>query len=331
METGQTLKILPAALRGHASQWMNDTPIRSELFSGQRLQEHARSLALNQATGTMAPMKPSLIARLRQNESTLSSAYRELLNAADDGETVTPAAEWLIDNYHVIEQHIHQAIIDLPAGFYRQLPKLLDGHLAGLPQVFGIVWAYAAHTDSRFEGDELIEFINAYQEIQPLTIGELWALAIHLRMILIENAARVASRTVVSRRARLTADALSDTLIDGDTSTSELLQHAKTLVPHAQLSFMVHLIKRLREDREVAPSVINRLRQAVHDEGYDFDSAVQEEHTRQAANNVTMQNIFTSLRRISDFNWEDWFEHVSLVDRILKNSPDYLKLNELDA
>jgi len=92
-----------------------------------------------------------------------------------------------VDNYHVVETQIRQISDDLPPGYYRQLPKLADGPLAGYPRVFGMAWAFVAHTDSRFDAQLLCRFVRAYQRVQPLTIGELWAIAITLRIVLVDD------------------------------------------------------------------------------------------------------------------------------------------------
>ena len=53
--------------------------------------------------------------------------------------------------------------------------------------MLGVAWAFVAHTDSRFDPEMLARYVRAYQEVQPLKIGELWALAITLRIVLVEN------------------------------------------------------------------------------------------------------------------------------------------------
>ena len=120
---------------------------------------------------------------------------------------ITPAAEWLLDNYHLVEQQVREVRTDLPPGYYRQLPKLSSGPLAGYPRVFGVAWAFVAHTDSRFDPEALTRFVRAYQNVQPLTIGELWAVAITLRIVLVENLRRSAVRIMSRRAAREEADA----------------------------------------------------------------------------------------------------------------------------
>ena len=168
----------------------DEDPIRSELFSIERLEQHAESLAAHQPVSTVVISGKSLAVRLRENEGVLLEAYRGIAQAADEGRTITPAAEWLLDNYHLVEQQVREVRADLPPGYYRQLPKLTEGPLVGYPRVFGMVWAFVAHTDSRFDPEALTRFVRAYQNVQPLTIGELWAVAISLRIVLVENLRR---------------------------------------------------------------------------------------------------------------------------------------------
>jgi cyclic beta-1,2-glucan synthetase len=107
----------------------------------------------------------------------LLAAYRDVAKVVDAGAAITPTAEWLIDNFHVVEKQIHEVRVDLPPGYYRQLPKLVSGPFVGYPRVFGVAWAYVAHTDSLFDPEVLRRYLRAYQEAQPLSIGELWAVA----------------------------------------------------------------------------------------------------------------------------------------------------------
>ncbi len=141
-----------------------------------------------------------------------SRAYRTLAAAAGEGHPISPAAEWLLDNYHLVEEQIREIRQDLPPSFYRLLPKLANGPFDGYPRVLGVAWAFVAHTDSRFDPETLRHFVRAYQRVQPLTIGELWAVAITLRIVLVENLRRAAARIVSSRAARQEADALADRL-----------------------------------------------------------------------------------------------------------------------
>jgi len=168
--------------------WDNHDPIRAELFSIERMEEHARSLAAAQPVTPRPAGGRQLARRLAENDAMLLEAHHFLAIAAEEGSATTPAAEWLIDNYHFIEKQIREIRSDLPPGYYRQLPKLREGPFAGYPRIFGLAWAFVAHTDSRFDAEILTRYVRAYQEIQPLTIGELWALAITLQIVMVEMA-----------------------------------------------------------------------------------------------------------------------------------------------
>src|SRR5262245_26164949 len=173
-----------------------DEPIRAELFSVERLEQHAESLAAAQKVARNPRVGLSLARRVRDNGRVLLECYRLLAEASREEGSITPAAEWLVDNYYIVDEQLRDIRDHLPRGFYRELPKLAEGHLAGYPRVLGLAWAFVAHTDSRFDPDVLRRFVQAYQRVEPLLIGELWAVAITLRIVLVENLVRLAERIV---------------------------------------------------------------------------------------------------------------------------------------
>ena len=191
-----------------ASPWDSHEPVRAELFSVERLEQHARTLAVAQPVTPKPTKGHPLAGRLADNGAMLLDAYREIAGAIDERRAITPAAEWLVDNYYLVERQIREIRSALPPGYYRQLPKLADGPFAGYPRVFGLAWAFVAHTDSHFDTEMLCRFVRAYQEVQPLTIGELWAVAITLRIVLVENLRRLAELIMLNSAARQEADAL---------------------------------------------------------------------------------------------------------------------------
>ena len=191
-------------------------PIRAELFSSERLEQHAESLAAAQTVTKEVSKGRPLIPRVLDNERVLHHSYRVVARAIRGEHAITPAAEWLVDNFHIVEEQLGEIRDDLPASYYRRLPKLASGHLEGYPRVYGVAWAFVAHTDSRFDPEVLRRFVAAYQRVQPLTIGELWAVAITLRVVLVENLRRIAERIIRSRANRQEADALADSLLGSD-------------------------------------------------------------------------------------------------------------------
>jgi len=306
-----------------------EEPIRAELFSLERLEQHAESLAAAQIVTTVVSRGRPLLPRVLDNGRVLLDCYRATARAIQDEHAITPAAEWLVDNFHIVDEQLREIQDDLPIGYYRKLPKLASGHLEGYPRVYGVAWAFVAHTDSRFDPEVLRRFVAAYQRVQPLTIGELWAVAITLRVVLVENLRRMAERIVRSRAARQEADALADRLL-GSMDQPEILQEsALHRFGNAPLerAFAVQLVQRLRDlDPKVRP-VLVWLDQRLAAAGTNADEMVRTEHQQHGTMNVSVRNIITSMRLISEFDWQQFVESVSLVDEILRNDTDFAGLD----
>ena len=175
----------------------------------------------------------------------------------------------------------------------------------------------------------LRRYLRAYQEVQPLTIGELWAVAITLRIVLIENLRRIAKRIADSGAGRRAADALADRLLGAgsrapEPSNAVLPQHAETTYPDA---FLVHLAYRLRDqDPSIAPA-LEWLDQQLARQGTTADAVIHDEHQRQVTSSVTVRNIITSMRLISDVDWTELFERVSLVDEVFTGGNRFAEMD----
>ncbi len=306
-----------------------EEPIRAELFGVERLEQHAESLAAAQAVTGNARVGRLLMPRVLKNGRVLVESYRSIAHAIRDEKAITPAAEWFVDNFHIVDEQLREIIDDLPPGYYRQLPKLGAGHLQNYPRVFGVAWAFVAHTDSRFDPDMLRRFVMAYQRVQPLTIGELWAVAISLRIVLVENLRRLTERIVQSRADRLEADELADSLFGSGALATEPPANALRRFEGRPLAtaFAVQLVQRLRDlDPKVRP-VLRWLDERLAAQGATADDMVHAEHQQQAAMSVTVRHIITSMRLTSEFNWAEFFEAVSPVDKILRCDSRYAEMD----
>jgi cyclic beta-1,2-glucan synthetase len=295
-------------------------PIRGELFSTERLEQFAEALATEHAVFPGKRRGRPLLPRLQENGRVLLSSYRAIASAIREERTISPAAEWLVDNFHIVEDQLREIREDLPPGFYRELPKLSRGPLEGYPRVYGLAWSFVEHTDSRFDPETLRRFVRAYQHTRLLTIGELWAIAISLRVVLVENLRRLAVRIVERRSAREEADAISDTLLGVEGAPPRDARPILRELEARPLAgpFAVRLIERLRElDPEVTPA-ISWLGERLAAQGISADEIVRREQQEQVATHVTVRNVITSMRLLSSVDWADFFESVSLVEEALR-------------
>ncbi len=307
-----------------------ERPIRFELFSTERLVEHAVSLAQAQK---ISPHKTGqkLTPRVNENSRVLLDAYKAVAKAVKEQHAITPAAEWLLDNFHIIEEQVSDLQVDLPESYYRELPKLAEGTLAGYPRVYGIAWALVAHTDSRFDPELLNLFVRSYQNVEPLTLGELWAIPSTLRVMLVENLRRLAVRIMRSQAGRKLADEYVDQIEQITTGDKPEPLLPAAVLPAAPLrqSFTVQFLQRLHDPYTGAALPLDFLNDWLKEQDASLDDIVHREHADQIADNLTVRNIIISMRAISAFEWPGFVEQVSLVDECLRTHDGYAAMDFL--
>ena len=295
-------------------------PIRSEIFGLQRFAQHGRSLGETHRAERGGWRSASFFPRVRNNIRTLREAHRYIGRQASTGYDISPAAEWLLDNFHLIEAQLKEIHEGLPRGYFRTLPLLQDEPLAGLPRVYGIAWAFVAHTDGAFDEDLLSHFLSAYQETRELNLSEMWALPTTLRVVLIENLRRLAERVATNKAAREIANLVSDKI---ETSSLEDLDALLALLNQRGVGqvFLAQMAQRLQDPRS-APDTSERagylewLQQALP----ELAAVQRQQPLDQAADNLSVSNAVTSLRAIGDADWPDIIAHTSALMRLMLTS-----------
>ena len=302
-----------------------EEPIREELFSVERMEQYATELAVEHRVTYESKRGLQLLPRLEDNGRELTRVYRSLAETIDKEVNISPAAEWLVDNFHIVEEQLREIRRDLPRSYYNELPKLQSGDLSGYPRVYAIALEIVAHTDSRLDAETLTRFIKSYQTVTPLSIGELWAIAITLRLVLVENLRRLATRIIAARNARDRADRLADKLLElAVKQPGAVLKATEDEIGSPReinRAFVVQLTRRLRDqDPEVWPA-IEWIEKHLDADSPSIEHFVHTEHQRQAATQVTVGNIITSMRLLSTLDWREFFETVTRLDPILAEDP----------
>ena len=303
-------------LLGSRAPLVAEKPLRDELLSIERLEERARALAAR-FTVDPSPRRPSrsVLPRFDDNARVLREAYVAMADDVHRGEFVTPAAEWLLDNFHLVASEILDVRRSLPQGYYRELPKLAFRELAGHARAYAMAVELIRHSDSRLDRHQLVRFMNSYQNVAPLTIGELWAWPSMLKLALIENLRRLAQETLEARAARRAADAYVARVDAAGHGTPPPLPE------QLHLGYVVRLLERLREYGPRLSAVRAAVDAHLVGRQTTSEDAIRGEHHRQAAAQVSVANIITSLRLCASLDWSHYFEAVSLVERTLQRDP----------
>ncbi len=293
----------------------SEEPIRAELYGLEHLEAHARALTHVCAPAVRGTPPDALLRRFRENGRALTRTHAEIV-VASRKEALGADAEWLLDNYHIIEETLREVRHDLPRGFYHELPKVGAGPFRGLPRVYALSVELIAHTDSSLDETNITRFVQAYQTHTPLTIGELWAVPIMLRVGLLENLRRLAGRMLHTRSERQKAEQWAAHLL-GPKGREPWPAGPETWTDPC----VVHVLRALRDRGLEATAAIDWLEQGVGRCGHAAADVLRRENGRQAANQVSVGNCVTSLRLLGNLDWTVFFERTSAVEALLRTDP----------
>jgi cyclic beta-1,2-glucan synthetase len=294
--------------------------IRSEIFGRERFAQHGRSLGETHRVEARAVLRgAAFFPRLQENIRTLREAHAYIGEQAHGGYQMSPAAEWLLDNFHLIESQLEAIHEGLPRRYFRKLPVLIDEPLAGLPRVYGVAWAFVAHTDGAFDEDLLEHFLNAYQETRSLDLSELWALPTTLRVVLVENLRRLAERLACNKAARELANIVCDHIdawVLGDLDALLGLLNPRGV----GRVFLVQMASRLQDHRATAAT---RYRDWLLRVLPDLASVQVQQPAEEAADNLSVSNAIGSLRAIDNAEWQAIVSRTSATIQLLLGSSTF--------
>ncbi|WP_139668404.1 GH36-type glycosyl hydrolase domain-containing protein [Pseudomonas sp. F16(2018)] len=298
--------------------------LRSELYNSDQMAEHGLWLAHHHRLSRL-PASDALLDRLADNERMLSTSCTALAGALPSSRPALPAAQWLLDNFYLVETQIRIAKRHLPADYNLQLPRLDNGPSSGLPRVYDIALETISHGDGRIDAESLSRFVEAYQQASILTLGELWAIPIMLRLALIENLRRVAARVMANWADRDLANVWADRL--GETAERD----AKSVVlvvadmarsqPPMTAAFVAELARRLQGHSASLTQPLLWVEQMLSESAYSIERHVQLDAQQQAIDQVSISNSIGSLRLLSTIDWRLFVEHLSHVEQTLCRDP----------
>ncbi|HEY4185351.1 MAG TPA: glucoamylase family protein [Polyangia bacterium] len=302
-----------------------EPPLRAELFSVGQLEEHARTLAERHTIGPRGGGPDRLLSRLDSNAVALREANALLAEAVKRGTRITPAAEWLIDNYHVIEEQIRTAKRHLPRGYNRELPRLTSAGSAGTPRIYEIVLELISHSEGRVDLEGLRAFVAAYQAVTPLRLGELWAIPIMLRLALIEGLRRVVAAVTAGRNDRELAshwvDRMLETAAREPANVVLVLAEMVKAAPPLTNSFVAEFSSRLQGKGPALLFPISWLEHRLSEQGQTVEGIFQTVSQSQAEHQVAISNSIGSLRLLGATDWRTFVEAMSVVDKALRADP----------
>ena len=303
---------------------LEEEPLRSELYSVTQMGQYGKYLARTHVLSDRHE-KDQLLIRLSSNEIVIRRVYDILASAVRSENRITPAAEWLLDNFYLIEEQIQIAKNHLPEKYSSELPRLSNGTMNGMPRVYELALEVVSHGDGHIDANSLSHFISSYQEESALTLGELWAIPIMLRLALIENLRRVAVRLAMARAHHELAEEWVQKFIDtAENDPSNLILQVADLArsdPPMVSAFVAELTRRLQSQKAILALPLTWISQRLAETGLTIEQLVMIETQRQAADQVSISNSIGSIRLLSSMDWHEFVESLSVVEQTLRTDP----------
>lgn len=290
-------------------------PLRGEPFSADHLYEHFVELAYSIKVVTSDSQQPfDFAAEFEGDAERIAFAHSVVNQSARSGQVVPAEAEWLMDNFYIVEEQLREIRHDLPGSYYRELPKTENGK----PRVYELARELIIHTDSSLDESMVERCVQHFQTVAPLTIGEVWAVPIMLRLVLVENLRRLCEQMLLTHDCRHSAQKM----LDAWQTDQEFQIHSPTSM-HC-FPTIIQLFEQLPDRGLSHRPAIKVLERQLASRGWNLSELIHQEHQRQAVNQVSIGNVITSMRLIAGLDWVKFFESVNLVEQVLRNDPTHV-------
>lgn len=300
----------------------DEAPLRLDLLSSLQMESHGIKIAAQHEIQT-TKHSHKILKRLSENEEIINRVLQMLTETIKNKHPIAPASEWLLDNFYLIQEQIEIIRKHLPKNYSLTLPVLSSGKSEGLPRVYDIALEIISHSDGRLDLVNLTSFIEGYQTIKVLTIGELWAIPIMLRLAIIENIRRIASRIAIDRIDKNEAIIWADQLIkvaqeDAKNIIVATAEMAKSDIP-LNSAFVSEITRRMQGKAHGLSIPLSWIEQQLSDTGHSIAEFLNNHSQTQTTDQISMRNSIESIRLLKTTEWKKFVESVSVVEKILRS------------
>lgn len=330
-DSREALSVLRQVKSGHPVTFLlrqtmfegNYIEIPAEPMTMEMLGTEAKKLAMSFSEGYIETISGhSLLRRLKRTSNMLQFLRRDIADAEFIEQTIPSSAEWLLDNMYVLEGSIEDVKLNLPNKYYKELPKIKQGPYEGLPRIYVIASELIRDTVARLDKENIIHFLESYQQVQTLTIGELWAFPLMLRLRLIEWVEFLAIHVDNRMREGELASFWGNRLLNASRHEPERIPLILEVQKRKEKSFSGHfaeeLLEHLFDEESLLPMIKNWLGEHFEE---PLDDVLHKEHLNETSEQVVFATCIRSLIALSQLVWTDIFETVSKVDAILREDP----------
>ena len=319
--------ILAVALMSMIMIWVRNLQkfqfqIEDIVLSSDELERHAESLAKVQETTKRKYAMKRITRRIESKFQDIFLTYKSFNEDASVGFPIPPAAEWLLDNFYIIEEQKSIIVREL-CDVRKALPVITEGIYSGFPRIYTIAIEIVSHIDGNANEKVIRDFIFAYQRYNFLSIEELWMLTLMVKAALFEKLWVVCEKMNSTHQDWHKAEQMLDIINDNNQANDncENFNSQIEALDDITPAFVEYLIKKLRKKGSKTLWMIKCIDGILAQKSTTTDSFISIDHLNQAVTQVSIGNVINSLRTLSGFDSTVLFEDLSEVERILKQDP----------
>lgn len=286
--------------------------IEDVLLTKEELKNHGRELGIRHNLGRKVDVKAFLILNLDKNFKEIEKIYLKLNSDANENKELPKASEWLLDNFYIIELQYKGIRRSLKQEKKMVLNVLAKGQLKKYPRIYILALELISHTEGAVTENDIINFISAYQREKTLSIKELSSINMLLSIALLEYTKNICEKIYITKKIWDKADAISlSSILDLESDMAYKLNMDTTFLQRIYLR-----LRRTGEDGKIAilDKKLNYL-------GTSIKNVIENEYNRQSITRLEIGNCITSLKNISNLDWESIFQSLCIVEVILKKDP----------
>ncbi|WP_416197599.1 MAG: Cellobiose phosphorylase [Sporanaerobacter sp.] len=286
--------------------------VKDVLLTKEELINHGKELGRSHTSFKKVDVKDFLLYNLDKNFEEIEKIYLKLNGEVNANFELPKASEWLLDNFYIIELQYKRIRQSLEGEKEIKLNTLESGTLKGYPRTYVLALELVSHTEGVVLEDFLVDFVNAYQEENILTIKEVSYLSLMLTLSLMEYIKNVCIKIHNINEQWRKADE-----IDFKTVFKSENKFGSNF--NLNSSFLQRLFFRMRKNEETESIAI--LEKKLNYLGTSIKNIIEKEYNKQATLRMTIGNCIISLKDISNLDWTDIFDSVCIVEEILKEDP----------
>ncbi|OPX42863.1 N,N'-diacetylchitobiose phosphorylase [Ruminiclostridium hungatei] len=310
------ITVLITRLSRHSSSKLQ---IEDIVLCSDELERHAEELAKAQGKIGKKRSVRMVSKRVENRYKSILETYENLNRDAASAFPIPPAAEWLLDNFYIIEEQKNVVIKELSES-RNVVPVLADGPYSGFPRIYSIAVEIVSHVDGNANEKVIKDFITAYQRYTFLSVEELWLLTLMIKAALMEKLWVVCRKMDATRRDWYKAQEIAG-MIKGFQQDCEAFKEQITGLDDLSPAFVEFLIRKLRKEGSKTLWMIDCIDSILVQNSANTDSYISIDHHNQAVNQVSIGNIINSLRSLAGYDSTALFESLSEVERLLRQDP----------